>query len=274
MIFQDKSNLLSLYNAVNQSSYTTADSLTVTTLADAIYIGMKNDISFLISDTLQLYEHQSSKNPNMPLRGLFYLSKIYQNYIKQTRANLYSSSLIPLPFPQYVVFYNGKDNEPDYQEQKLSNAFAACSARFPPCLEFTAVVLNINIGHNRELLDRCRILWEYSSFIGYIREFIQKGLEISEAAEHAVRQCLKQNILKDFLEKNQTEVVEVILTEFDRELYEEDLRKQSENRGIKIGTERLLKLYQILSDCGLESEWKRAVSDASFLEALFTKYGL
>ena len=94
MIFRDKKNLLSLYNALNHSSYTNIDDMEITTLEDVIYVGMKNDVSFLFSSVMNLYEHQSTFNPNMPIRGLFYLAKIYQNYIKKEDLNIYGTERI------------------------------------------------------------------------------------------------------------------------------------------------------------------------------------
>ena len=82
MIFRDKKNLLSLYNALNKTSYTNPDDMKITTLEDVIYVGMKNDVSFLFSSIMNLFEHQSTFNPNMPVRGLLYLARIYQNYIR------------------------------------------------------------------------------------------------------------------------------------------------------------------------------------------------
>ena len=75
IIFQEKSDLLCLYNAINGTTYDNPDDLTITTMEDVIYISMKNDVSFLVDCRMNLYEHQSTYNPNMPLRGMFYFSK-------------------------------------------------------------------------------------------------------------------------------------------------------------------------------------------------------
>ncbi len=81
MLFSDKVNLLSLYNAINDSNYTDPNQLEIVTLENAVYMGMKNDLSFLIDTSLFLYEHQSTYNPNMPLRDLFYISSEYQKLV-------------------------------------------------------------------------------------------------------------------------------------------------------------------------------------------------
>ncbi len=126
LIFQNKKDLLELYNAVNNSDYANPDELTITTIEDVVYMGMKNDLSFLIDDVLNLYEHQSSFSPNLPLRGLFYFASLYREQI-----------------------------EPERQELKLSDLFIQNGKKAIPALECTAVVWNINLGHNRKLMGKC-----------------------------------------------------------------------------------------------------------------------
>ena len=106
-IFNEKSVLLELYNALNQTDYDDADELIFYTIDDVIYLGYKNDVSFIVRGTLNLYEHQSTLNPNMPIRGLIYFGKQYESYIKQNNMNIYGKKLLSLPFPQFVIFYNG-----------------------------------------------------------------------------------------------------------------------------------------------------------------------
>ena len=122
MVFKEKDQFLELYNALNGTAYDNPDDLTVTTLENAIYMGMRNDVSYLLYDRLALYEHQASINPNMPLRNLFYVSDIYSGLTKDT--NLYGSKLIRLPEPQFVVFYNGADELPERSILRLSDAFS------------------------------------------------------------------------------------------------------------------------------------------------------
>ena len=102
-----------MYNAVNGTDYTNPDDLEIRTLDDAVYLGYKNDLSFLISDTLNLYEHQSTVNPNMPLRGLLYFTNMLKAYVEEKKCNIYGSKLVQLPVPRYLVFYNGSDSMPD-----------------------------------------------------------------------------------------------------------------------------------------------------------------
>ena len=121
MIFREKENLLSLYNALNKTSYTDVGNLEITTLENAVYMNYKNDISFVFDFELLLYEHQSAYNPNMPLRDLFYVSRVLQSRVKDE--NLYSKKLIRIPAPQFVVFYNGTDFQPEQQVLRLAEAF-------------------------------------------------------------------------------------------------------------------------------------------------------
>ena len=93
-IFKDKKKLLSLYNALNNSQYTDPEELQITTKDDVIYMQMKEDISFLISSTLNLYEHQSTWNPNMPIRGLIYLATRYEEMIRRQDLDIYGRSLV------------------------------------------------------------------------------------------------------------------------------------------------------------------------------------
>ena len=236
MVFRDKEALLSLYNAINGTHYENPDGLTVTTLEDAIYLGWKNDISFLIQDVLNLYEHQSTKNPNMPLRGLFYISSLYQGYLKENDLDLYSSVLLKLPMPQYIIFYNGTQQEPDRLELKLSDSFIKKGTS--PCIECTALVLNINYGHNSKLMDACRKLYEYAYFIHTVREFLKEGLTRDAAIDRAADHCIGANILKDFLNRHRAEVKNVILTEYDEKRHEESLREEGEARGFEKGIEK------------------------------------
>ena len=155
LIFHEKKELLELYNAVNESNYTNPDELEITTIEDVVYMGMKNDLSFIIGDEMNLYEHQSSVCPNLPLRGLFYFSSVYKSYIEPVKRRLYSTLELEIPFPQYIVFFNGTEERPEREELKLSNLFIGNGKGKKPSLECTALVLNVNYGHNKELMERC-----------------------------------------------------------------------------------------------------------------------
>lgn len=217
LAFQEKKDLLDLYNAVSGRQYTNPDDLIITTLADAIYLGMKNDISFLVSDVLNLYEHQSSFNPNMSVRGLNYFADTYREYIDRNGFDIYGEKLIRLPMPQYIVFYNGTKEEPDRIELRLSDAFLCQNPEEKGCLECRATMININYGHNKELMDRCRRLKDYAVFVSRIRNNEKRGMALDEAVKQAVHSCIEEGILADILKKNRAEVCNLILYEYDEQ---------------------------------------------------------
>ena len=249
-IFQNRKDLLNLYNALNHTDYQNEQELTINILEDAIYLGMKNDLSFIISATMNLYEHQSTWNANMPLRGLFYFARLYQNYLEQQGFNLYGEQRIPLPFPNYLVFYNGFPEIPDQTELCLSDAFLIPSGvNRKPCLECNATILNINQGHNQELMQSCRRLWEYAEFIETIGKNLAQGYTVEIAMEKAIDTCLAQGILSDILKHCQTEVLNMLLSEYNERETMEYLRREHEQVGEKRGfrkgsTAKLVSLIQ------------------------------
>lgn len=203
------------YNAVNRTSYTDAEDLTVVTLENAVYMNMKNDVAFLLDNRLSLYEHQSTWNPNMPLRDLFYVSRTYQGLVKDE--TLYSSKRLRLPAPHFLVFYNGTEEREERSVLKLSDSFEyAGTQKEEPNLELKVLVLNINQGNNKELLEVCRTLREYMIFVDRIRLYT-KTMELDAAAERAVDECIHEGILSDFLRKNRGEAIEMSIFEYDEE---------------------------------------------------------
>lgn len=221
MVFQKKTDLLELYNAVNGTNYNNPDDLEINTLENVLYITMKNDTSFMIGCTINLYEHQSSYNPNMPFRGLIYFSQLYNKYAEQRKLNLFSTALQKIPTPQYIVFYNGLKSEPDCRILKLSDAFETDGG----CLECEATMLNINYGRNLELMEKCKRLEEYAIFIAAVRNYtIGEKMSLNEAITQAIDECIEKGILVDVLTEQRAEVFMYILESFDKELYERDLR--------------------------------------------------
>ena len=234
MLFSDKKNLLSLYNAVTGRAYENAEDLEIVTLDNAVYMGMKNDLSFLLDTRIYLYEHQSTKNPNMPLRDLFYISLEYQKYVSDK--SLYSSTLQKLPAPVFMVFYNGTEEMEERTELRLSQAYEHFEGE--PNLELKVMVLNINAGHNEELMEQCRMLKEYAQYVARVRGYAG-SMKLEEAVRRAIRECITEGILTDFLRKNRAEVEMVSILEYDKEYEEKKLRqaeyKAGEQAGLKKG---------------------------------------
>lgn len=230
MLFSDKENLLSLYNAINRSVYENPEDLEIVTLENAIYMGMKNDLAFIIDTNLFLYEHQSTYNPNMPLRDLLYISAEYQKIVDHK--SLYSSVLQKIPAPYFIVFYNGTEKEEDRWENSLSEAYENLTGE--PKLELKVITLNINEGYNKELMEQCQILREYAQYVGKVRKY-RKVMELDATVEHAVDECIREEILKDFLQKNRVEVLKVSIFEYDQEEEEKKLRKAEFEAGYDTG---------------------------------------
>lgn len=234
MVFKEKKDLLDLYNAINNTHYTNADDLEINTLENVLYMGMKNDISFLIGCQMNLYEHQSTQNENMPLRGFLYLAKLFETYLSNKKVNLYTKRLQKIPTPQYIVFYNGKDSEPDTRIQRLSDAFIKPGG----CLECEVRLLNINYGHNKELMEKCQQLKEYSIFIATVRTYINQELPLKPAITAAMEECIRNGILLDLLTTQKAEVFGMVLSAFDQEQYEKDLKEEAFYDGFHTGFEK------------------------------------
>jgi len=228
-----KENALSLYNAVNGTDYSDPDEITFYTIEDAIYISRKNDVAILLDNRLSLWEHQSSYNPNMPLRGLIYFGQMYDKYITIEEKNIFGKKLIKIPTPKYLVFYNGDDNLPGISKYKLSDAFAEKdeSKEF----EWTATVYNLNAGRNDELLKNCHVLSDYMTFVNKVKDNRKNGLDTTYAVDKAVKDCIGEDILKDVLTKHRAEVVGMVLTEFNEEVFKKGIREEGYEDGFNDG---------------------------------------
>ena len=225
IIFEDKKELLSLYNALTSKNYQNPDELEINTIDDVIYMHLKNDMSFILDDWQNLFEQQSTFNPNQPLRGFFYFADLYK--VKYFGKKIYSTRLLKIPTPQYIVFYNGTANMPDRKELRLSDAFQQPTAQ--PDIEVVAHMLNINYGHNKELMERCRKLKEYAQFIDIIRHYLRENKQWSneQAISKAIDDCIQNNILRDILQKERLRVMASILSEFDEVGYKEMIREEA-----------------------------------------------
>ena len=278
LVFREKKDLLDLYNAIRGTNYTDTEALEINTLEGALYMKMKNDISFLIYNILNLYEHQSTFNPNMALRGLLYLSDEYRRYIATEELNLYSSKLMRIPMPQYFIFYNGLQEVEERTVLPLSDAFINQDAKDESCLEFKAIMLNINYGHNKELLEQSVKLKHYAQFVAKIREYLAQGLGIEEAARQAVDDCIKNGILAEILSANRAEVLNLVLTEYDEESHiageKEISYEEGYDKGYDKGESRMANLYVKLQEDGRLEEYSKAVLDKEYLHRLYQEYDL
>ena len=289
MIFNNKEDLLQLYNAINHTDYQNPDDLEVNTLEDVLYLSMKNDVSFLVGGTMNLYEHQSTFNPNMPLRGVFYFSRVYEGYVADNNLMIYHEKRVRLPKPKYIVFYNGTKKQPDSMELRLSDCFENTDNE-APCLECTATMLNINYGHNQELMKHCRRLEEYSIFVQCVREYIQSEPSVEDALEKAIDTCINQDVLADFLKKHRAEVTNMILTTYDKDLYEKTLKEDAREEGLmegrargreegrvegkEEGLESGILLAKYLFNDNRSKDLERASKDIEYQKKLLKEYGI
>lgn len=230
MIFSDKKELLELYNAINGTNYTNPDDLVVNTLENAIYMAMHNDVSFLIDKRLNLYEHQSTYSPNLPLRFLFYVADVYSEFTKEM--NLYGKKAVKLPTPHFIIFYNGTEEQPDKRELRLSDTFQLKEEE--PQLELRAAMLNINKGHNKKLMDACRTLKDYAEYTALVREYA-RVMPLAEAVEKAVDNCISRGVLAGFLKKNRTEAIKVSIYEYDEERHMRQTKEEGFEEGYESG---------------------------------------
>ena len=247
MIFNDKSELLKLYNAINGTHYDDSAMLTITTLDNAIYMTMENDLSFIIDMRLALYEQQSTVNPNLPLRFLMYITDIYSAYTKDM--NIYGSKKVQIPLPSFVIFYNGVKSQPDRTEFFLSELFHPTTDQ--PALELKAVMLNINKGHNQELMNACHTLRDYSEYVARIRTYSAE-MPLTDAVEKAITECIHENILRDFLLKNRAEAKAMSIYEYDEEktlrMFREEGYEDGERNGKIQATIEMCLEFNLSSD--------------------------
>lgn len=251
MLYLDEKELLNLYNAVNGTNYTDVENLEVNTLQNAIYMNMKNDVSFLFNFQVNLYEQQSTVNPNMPLRDLIYVSKLLQNIVRD--CDLYGSTLVKIPAPRFVVFYNGREKQPERTVYRLSDSFSKKQEN--PELELKVTVLNINAGNNADILGNCKTLREYMQYTDRVREYALQ-MPIEEAVEQAITECINEGILAEFLKKNRAEAMEVSIFEYNEELHLANLRREGYEEGLEHGITqgitqgKALDILELLSELG------------------------
>jgi len=231
LIFADeknKKNTLSLYNMLNNSSYENEEDLEITTIEDVLYIKMKNDLSFIIADTMNLYEQQSTHNPNMPLRGFLYFGNLYEKYLDTNGLTLHTNSQVKIPTPNYVVFYNGVSARPPMEKLYLSDAFQISDNRHE--FEWTATVINLNHPDNRSLLKRCKPLHDYTLLVSKIQTHKKSGT-LKQAINKAVDECIADNILAEFLKSHRAEVLKVYLAEVNEEVLRKRLKEEGFDEG-------------------------------------------
>ena len=272
---ENKEWTLSLYNAVNKSNYTDANAIRINTIENAVYMSMKNDVSFLIDNTINMYEQQATFNPNVPMRFFIYGGMLYSKYIEESKSyHRFSSAQQKAPTPKCICFYNGVKEKEDRITLRLSDSFDGDSD-----IEVKVTMININYGHNSELLEACKPLNDYAWFVEKIRCNRQTMETLSEAIEAAIEELPDDSVIKPFLMANKAEVKRMCITEYDEERTfaeqrEEALaegRAEGRAEGIEEGIERgiLSTLISLVKDglLSLVEASKRADMSVAEFEA-------
>ena len=219
----------------------------------------------------------------MPTRALLYFARMYEDYIAKHNINIYSSAPKKLPFPQHIVFYNGTKDEPDQKVMKLSDLFETPPTEMEPCLECTSTMLNINYGHNRKLMEKCKRLKEYAVFVDTVRGNLDSGLSLQEAVSLSVDECIRKNILTDILTAQKAEVIRVVLETFDQEKYEKAMKREGYDEGYDdgydIGYDRGRNKERENGICQLITSLKKIqkkyhISEAEIKAEIMNKYSL
>ena len=233
-LFNDKDKLIELYNALSGSHYSADTVLEIVTLENSIFGDLKNDLSFIIDNKfIILVEHQSTVNPNMAFRMLIYLMKQYEALYHSDE--IYSTRRVYIPRPELYVFYNGVEDIPVEKEIKFSDSYICKYDKIP--VEAIVKVINVNYEKGAELLERCRTLEEYSRFIYMIREKA-RTLELQQAVEESIDECVKEGMLKDFLKKNGGEIMSILYEALTREQCEAIRENDGYLRGLEEGEAR------------------------------------
>lgn len=267
MLVKDRAVALEIYNAINDTNYRDPTQLQITTIENAIYMGMKNDVSFIIDSRLAFYEHQSTDNPNMPLRNLFYVACVYASLVDGK--NIYGSRLISLPNPKFVVFYNGKKDLPERSILRLSDAYEVSSEHEETALELQVEVLNINRGKNQALMEKSPTLYQYSFFVDTVRKY-ESALPFEQAMERAIDECIGRGILSDFLQHNKAEVLRVCLFEYDQEKH---IRQEKDESWEDCQTAINQLNLRLIADDRID-DLKRSAADTVYQKELLEEYEL
>lgn len=233
---QSKRWRLQLYNALNKTTFTDPDELKINTIENVVYISMHNDISFLVDTEMNLFEEQSSYNPNMPLRGVIYFGILYQKYLINEKKNLISSNRVMIPTPKFYVFYHGGPKQPEQWKMKLSDSFL--SKDDSGDFQWTATIINLHPDHNATLNKSCIPLYHYVTFVSMITANKKAGLENKEAIVKAVDQAIKEELLEGFFKIHRAEVIGMCLEEVSEEEQRRIWHEDGFTEGLTKGKEK------------------------------------
>jgi hypothetical protein len=241
-LFDDEDRLRELYAALEGVECDPTLPISINTLRDVIYMNQMNDLSFTVGNKMVfVIEHQSTPNPNMPLRILLYIARIYEKIVEY-RA-LYKKALVKIPKPEFIVLYNGLEKAPEKWEMRLSDAFNGLEPGEKTALDLTVAVYNINKGQNAALLQRSEHLAGYAEFVAKVRENVA-AMPLDQAMAEAVRYCIRNGVLASFLEEHGSEVVNMVLSEWNLDEAKEVWQEEARDEGRVEGEAKVLELME------------------------------
>ena len=276
MLMEDKRYALEVYNALNGSDYTDPEAVEMVRLEKGVSLSVRNDAAFIIDMNINFYEHQSTYSPNMPLRSMIYYVNTLEKWIRESGKDLFSRKLIRIPTPHFVVFYNGMEKRPEYEEMRLSQAF--CHETEEPEIEVRCKVYNINPDNSRELKQRSEVLDGYTYFVEKVREYRANEDTREDAVKRAVEDCIREHVLEEFFRSRKDEVIKVTHLDFTWERREELIRKEEYEegeaagirigvkQGVKQGIEQCLKCLEMLKAGATKEELLREGFEESVID--------
>ena len=245
MLMEDKANALEVYNALNGSAFTDPEVVEIVQLEKGVSLSIRNDASYIIDMNFCLYEHQSTYNRNMPLRSMIYFVNALDDWLKENGHDLFGRKRIMIPTPHFVVFYNGVEKRPEYEEMRLSQSFYHQMEE--PEIELVCKAYNINPQNNQELKRKSTVLAGYTYFVEKVRENQKKNMSLAEAIDAAIEDCIQNHILEDFFRSRKDEVRKMTHLDYTWEKREKLIRKEEYEEGRAAGrAEGRVKLISLI----------------------------
>lgn len=276
-----EANDIALYNALNEEALPEGTRIQKLRIDNVLYMNFKNDVSFGVGGKVLVFgEHQATINENMPLRSLMYIGRAYEQLVPVR--DRYRKKRVKLPKPEFYTFYNGKEKWEKELTLKLSDSYMVKEEE--AMLELSVKVININPEEEHEILKKCQVLKEYGQFIEIIGKYEQQQSE--DAYKKAIEECIEKGILADYLKRKGSEVVNMLIAEYDYDLdievqreeaYEsglEDGKEIGKELGVAEGKECVNKLYARLLEDKRFEDLAKSVKDMEYQEQLMKEYGI
>ncbi len=274
LIFNNKEKMLELYNALYDTNYPPGTPVDINTIESALYLADKNDISFTIDNTyLVITEHQSTINPNMPLRDLWYIAEIYKKMVDSKA--VFKDTLVKLPRPTFVVMYNGREPLPPESRLELSDCFLGEGESL---LNLSVMVYNVNEGAGCSLLTKSPTLYQYSQLVSLVREYWSRGPITHHERQQIYDICMEKGILVDFMKEHGKTIIDMLSVEFTEAEIQQLFEENGFERGLKLGREeameRVNKLNQLLIAQSRMEDLQNSIADPAYQQQLLEEVGL